>query len=99
VTVVAVVIAVGAAQVGDLVTFVRMVALRGPGAEMNPIVGQAVIAFGVPALAVVKVALVVFVVSTFAIVARRYYRVAFGVAVLATLAGILGAWSNILALG
>jgi hypothetical protein len=98
-TVVAVLVAVGAAQVGDLVTFVRMVALRGPGAELNPIVGQAVVAFGVPALVVVKLALVVFVVATFAIVARRYYKIAFAVASLATLAGILGAWSNILALG
>ena len=97
-TLVAVLIAVGAAQAGDLVTFVRMVALRGPGAEMNPIVGQAVLTFGVPVLVAVKIALVVFVVWTFAIVARRYYRVAFAVASLATLAGILGAWSNILAL-
>ncbi len=98
-TVLAVLIAVGVAQAGDLVTFVRMVALRGPGAEMNPIVGHAVLAFGVPALVAVKVALVLFVVWTFAIVARRYYRLAFAVASLATLVGILGAWSNILAIG
>jgi hypothetical protein len=97
--VVGVLVAVGAAQFGDLVTFVRMVALRGPGAEMNPLVGQAVIAFGVPALVVVKIALVAFVVATFAFVARHYYKIAFAVATLATLAGILGAWSNILALG
>jgi hypothetical protein len=98
-TVAAVLIAVGGAQAGDLVTFVQMVALHGPRAEANPIVGQAVLAFGVPALVVVKIALVVFVVATFTIVARRYYLIAFGVASLATLAGILGAWSNILALG
>src|SRR4051794_41587877 len=69
-------LAVATAQTSDLVTFLAMMSVHGPAAEANPLVGQAYIAFGVPAVVLFKVALIAFVVATFAIVARRYKRLA-----------------------
>ncbi|MFL5680418.1 MAG: hypothetical protein ACJ77B_07445 [Chloroflexota bacterium] len=91
-------LAVAVAQTSDLVTFLAMMSVHGPAAEANPLVGQAFIAFGAPAVVLFKVVLVAFVVATFAIVARRYKRLAALVATLATVVGLIGAYSNILTL-
>jgi hypothetical protein len=91
-------VAVGAAQASDLVTFLRMMDVHGPAAELNPLVSRAFVEFGVPMVVAFKFGLIVLVVATFAIVARRYSRVAAAVATIATLVGLVGAYSNILAL-
>jgi hypothetical protein len=95
----AVLIAVGIAQAGDLVTFIQMIAVRGPGAETNPLVAHLLATLGLPALVLLKVALVAMVVLTFGIVVKRHQWVAAFVATLATVVGVVGAASNILAIG
>jgi hypothetical protein len=96
---VGVLLAVGIAQAGDLVTFIQMIAVRGPGAEANPIVAHVLASLGLPALVLLKVGLVAMVAVTFAIVVKRHQWVAAFVATLATVVGLVGAASNILALG
>jgi hypothetical protein len=92
-------VAAGIAQAGDLVTFIRMIAIRGPGAEANPLVAHLLATAGLPVLVVLKLALIAFVVFTFAVVVRRHQWIAAFVATLATVVGVVGAASNILALG
>jgi hypothetical protein len=94
----AVLVAVGLAQVGDFVTFVRMVSVAGIGAELNPVVARGAETLGFEALAAAKVALVALVASVFVVVARRHRRLAGFVATAATLAGLVGAFSNVLAI-
>jgi hypothetical protein len=96
---VSVLLAVGIAQAGDLVTFIGMIAVRGPGAEANPIVSHLLENLGLPALVLLKVGLVAMVGLTFAIVVKHHQWVAAFVATLATVVGVVGAASNILALG
>ena len=91
VAVAAVLVAVGVAQVGDLVTFVRMVALVGIHAELNPLVAYGHEQAGLQILVAAKVALVVLVAAVFAIVSRRHHRTAALVATVGTVAGLLGA--------
>jgi hypothetical protein len=74
-----------------------MVAVSGIGAELNPIVAYGHEQGGLPVLVLVKVALVVLVASVFAIVARRHRLTAALVATVGTFAGLLGAYSNFLA--
>ena len=87
------------AQMLDLGTFVRMVAMHGPIAEANPIVGRLLAELGVPFVAVTKVAALSLVVAVIAILARGdssrgQLRLAAGVATVAIVAGIFGAWTN-----
>jgi hypothetical protein len=96
---VGVLLAVGIAQAGDLLTFMRMIALRGPAAEANPIVVHILLNVGLPALVLLKVGLVAMVAVTFVLVVKRHQRVAAFVATLATVVGLIGAASNILAIG
>ena len=96
---VSVLLAVGIAQAGDLLTFIGMVALRGPGAEANPIVAHLLENLGLPALVFLKIGLVGMVAITFAMAARNHQFVAAFVATLATVVGVVGAASNIIALG
>ena len=93
-----VLLAVAVAQLGDVVTFVRMIATHGWAAESNPLVHETAALAGFPGLVVVKVAVVVLVASTFAILARSHRRLAATVAGVGVMAGILGATSNVLAL-
>ncbi len=90
-------IAVGSAQLSDFLTFVRLVALDGRVAEANPLVDRVGLVFGLPGLIAAKVLVVAIVVSTFAILSRRDGRLAALVATVGTLAGLLGAASNVLA--
>jgi hypothetical protein len=96
---VSVLLAVGIAQAGDLLTFVGMVALRGPGAEANPIVAHLLENLGLPALVFLKIGLMGLVAITFAMAARNHQFVAAFVATLATVVGVVGAASNLIALG
>ncbi len=93
-----VLVAVVAGQGSDLLTFMGMMLVHGPAAEANPLVGHAVITFGLPAVIAIKIALIVFVVATFAIVARDHRRTAAFVATVGTVVGLIGAYSNILAM-
>jgi hypothetical protein len=99
IAIVAVFLSVGIAQAGDLLTFVRMVLTVGVHAELNPIVRGGVGTVGIQGLVIAKVALVLFVVATFAFVYRYHPRVAALVATIGTAAGIIGAISNVIALG
>lgn len=90
--------AVGSAQAADLITFIRLMLDSGARAEANPLVRAAVIDGGLIPLVLAKVALVVLVVAAFAIVARTRARAGSVLATVAMVAGLLGAFSNVLAL-
>lgn len=89
-----VLLAVGVAQLGDVLTFVRMISARGWSAEANPLVHETAALVGFPGLVLAKVAVVVLVASTFAILARSNRRLAAVVAGIGTVAGIVGAATN-----
>jgi hypothetical protein len=93
----AVLLSVGIAQAGDFLTFVRMILSVGIHAELNPLVKGGVGIVGLEGLAVMKMALVAFVVATFAFVYRYHPRVAVLVAVVGTAAGVIGTVSNLIA--
>jgi hypothetical protein len=95
----AVLLSVGIAQAGDLLTFVRMILSVGIHAEANPLVKGGVGIVGIEGLAVMKIALIAFVVATFAFVYRYHPRVAVLVAVVGTAAGLIGTISNLIAVG
>jgi hypothetical protein len=92
----AVLLAVAVAQLGDVVTFVRMISVRGWAAESNPLVHETAALAGFPGLVLVKIAGIVLVVSTFAILARSNRRLAAIVAGVGVVAGIIGATSNVI---
>jgi hypothetical protein len=95
---IAVLLAVAVAQASDLLTFIRMVTLAGIGAELNPLVALGANTLGFVPLIAAKAALVLLVVAVFTIVARSHRRVAATVATTGTMAGLLGAFSNVLAI-
>lgn len=99
VAILAVLLSVGIAQAGDLLTFVRMILTVGIHAELNPLVKGGVGIVGLEGLAVMKMALVAFVVATFAFVYRYHPRVAVTVAAVGTAAGLIGTISNLIAVG
>jgi hypothetical protein len=90
------------AQLFDFGTFTVMVARHGAAAEVNPLVAQGLVVYGVPLLALVKAALVVFLGSIVVILGRTgprrslAPRLGTGVALLAVGAGLLGGLSNVL---
>jgi hypothetical protein len=92
-----------AAQLFDFGTFTLMVGRHGIMAEVNPLVAQGFVAFGLPLLVVVKLALVVLLGSIVVLLGREgpsgrpSSRLAAGVAVLAVAAGLVGGVSNVLA--
>jgi hypothetical protein len=88
-------LAVGSAQGADALTFVRMVRDHGIRAEANPLVAALAAGGDMAAMVVAKVALVVIVVSVFAIVVARHPLVACVVTTVAVVAGLLGAFSNV----
>ena len=97
-TVVAAFAAIAAAQMGDLGTFVTMVALGGLAAEANPIVAHIGSELGLELLVLLKVALIPFVALIFAALLRVRVRLAATVLTVATVAGVVGACSNVAAL-
>lgn len=98
IAVTAVLFAAGAAQAADAVTFVRLMLEHGSAAELNPIVRAGAAELGLLPLVVAKLSLVVLVVAVFTILVRSRTRLAFTVATAATTAGMIGAFSNVLAL-
>jgi len=91
--------AVAVAQLGDVLTFLRMTSVHGMRAEANPLVHSMAAIAGFAGLVFVKVSAVVLVVATFAILARSHRRLAAAVAGVGVVAGILGATSNTIAIG
>ena len=98
------IVAVLAAQLFDLATFMLMVGRHGIAAEMNPIVGHSFAAFGMPLVALLKFALVLLLASTIVILdpgrpgRRRIPGLAALIAVLAVVGGLVGGISNAIAL-
>jgi hypothetical protein len=90
-------VAVVTAQAGDLVTFLRMIVEEGLQAEANPLIAHGVSSLGLPAIILAKVALMVFVVTCFAILSRALRRTAAVGATPAVVAGILGTFTNVMA--
>jgi hypothetical protein len=91
-------VAVGLAQLADLTTFLQMIAVHGTDAELNPLVRSVAATHGTDVLIVAKILLIVFIVATFAVIARVRARLAASVLTFATIAGLVGATSNVIAL-
>jgi hypothetical protein len=92
-----------AAQLFDFGTFTLMVSRHGIVAELNPLVAQGFVAFGLPILVLVKLALVLLLGSIVVLVgrdgpARRSIPgLAASITVLGVIAGLVGGISNVLA--
>ena len=92
-------LAVTVAQMLDLGTFVRMVAMHGSAAEANPLVASLLGHFGVLFVAVTKIAALAVVVAVIAVLAGRgeqprHRRLVAAVVAIAVGAGVLGGLSN-----
>jgi hypothetical protein len=91
-----------AAQFFDFGTFTVMVGQHGITSEMNPIVAQGFIVFGLPLVAVTKVALVVLVAAVVVLLdrsdqpGRRRLKLSALVTIVAVAAGLTGGISNVL---
>jgi hypothetical protein len=92
-----------AAQLFDFGTFTLMVGRHGIVAELNPLVAQGFVAFGLPILVLVKLALVLLLGSIVVLVgrdgpARRSIPgLAASITILGVVAGLVGGISNVLA--
>jgi hypothetical protein len=90
-----------AAQLFDFGTFTLMVERHGINAELNPIVANGFAAFGLPMIAVAKLALVVLIGSMIVVFAQDRHasvatrRIATFVTVVAVVSGLLGGISNV----
>jgi hypothetical protein len=95
--------AVVAAQLFDFATFTIMVSRHGIGTELNPLVAHGFAGFGMPMVAVMKIALVLLLGSIIVVldrpghVDRRLPWIAPVIAVLAVVAGLVGGLSNTIA--
>jgi hypothetical protein len=94
-------ITMAVAQLFDFGTFVVMVRRHGPSAEANPLVAQVLDTYGIPLLALAKLALIVLVGSIALILTARAStlerRMAAGIIGIAIIAGIVGGGTNSLA--
>ena len=90
--------AIAAAQLADLSTFLRMISVGGMAAEANPIVVHIGSNLGLETLLILKFALIPFVALIVSALARVRVRLAASVLTVATVAGLVGALSNVLAL-
>lgn len=102
--VVVAVVTMSVAQLLDLATFLVMVERIGPSGEANPIVAALFGAYGLPVLAIVKVALLAFVTAVVAVIAKPTMRRAQAALVvvilaLAITAGVVGGATNTAAIG
>ena len=91
-------LAIAVAQLADLATFLHMISIGGLGAEANPIVSGIGSALGIPTLVMLKIALIPFAALIFAVLARVRVGLAASVLTFATVMGLVGAFSNVLAL-
>ena len=97
------VLTLSAAQLLDLVTFVRMIGVHGSTAEANPFVRLLLVEHGLPLLVVAKIAALAVVVAVTVVLAGRagssaHRRTVTAVVATAVAAGVIGAWSNALTL-
>lgn len=88
-------VAVTLAQLADGITFVRMIADHGLGAERNPLVAHLAAGSDPWAMLVVKLLLTVEVVGIAALLGRSHPRVGALVVTVAVAGGLLGAFSNL----
>ena len=93
------ILVVTVAQMFDLGTFFRMVAIHGAASEANPLVAGLLVAEGVLFVAVTKVVALSFVVAAIAVLSEHrdradHGRLAAMIAVAAIAAGLLGGWTN-----
>ena len=92
-----------AAQLFDFGTFTLMVGRHGIVAELNPLVAQGFVAFGLPILIGVKLALVLLLGSIVVLVGRNgparrsIPGLAASITILGVIAGLVGGISNVLA--
>ena len=92
-----------AAQLFDFGTFTLMVGRHGIVAELNPLVAQGFVAFGLPILVLVKLALVLLLSSIVVLVGRdgasrrSIPGLAASITILGVIAGLVGGISNVLA--
>jgi hypothetical protein len=92
-----------AAQLFDFGTFTLMIGRHGIVAEVNPIVAQGFDAFGMPILALSKLALIVLLGSIVVVLARDMPSrrpipgLAASITLLAVIGGLVGGISNVLA--
>ena len=91
-------VAVGLAQAADLLTFIRLMAVHGAAAELNPLVAHGFGTLGLLPLIASKAALIVLIAAVFAVVSRRRARLSTVIASAGMVAGLMGAYSNIVAL-
>ncbi|HEX5827364.1 MAG TPA: hypothetical protein VFY23_07575 [Candidatus Limnocylindrales bacterium] len=89
------ILAIGLAQAADAITFVRMVRDHGLRAEANPFVAHLASMGDVAPLVVLKVLLALEVVAVVSIIRRRHPAAGGLVATIAVLAGLVGAFSNL----
>src|ERR1700752_1411841 len=92
-------LAVKVAQLLDLGTFVRMVGLHCSSVEGNPVVAHLLDDFGLPFVAVAKIAVLSVVVAVIVVLAGRegrvrHRRLAATVVAVAVAGGIIGGLSN-----
>ena len=93
-----------AAQLLDLATFDVMIQRVGPAAEANPLVATMFGVYGLPVVAIAKVALLALVTSIVAVLANptiQHVRVSVIVAILSVgiAAGLVGGATNTVAIG
>jgi hypothetical protein len=97
------VLAMSAAQLLDLATFMGMVRQLGPAAELNPLVGALFALYGYPMVAIVKILLLAVVTAVATILFARSSkprpRLAAGLVALGILIGLVGGLSNAIAVG
>lgn len=92
-----------AAQLFDFGTFTLMVGRHGIAAELNPLVAQGFVAFGLPILVLVKLALVLLLGSIVVLIGRdgasrrSIPGLAASITILGVIAGLVGGISNIFA--
>ena len=91
------------AQMLDLGTFVRMIAIHGPLAEGNPLVSHLLDELGVPYLAAAKIATLSLVIAIVALLwgrddERRHPRLASTIVTCAIVAGVIGGLTNAIVL-
>ena len=95
------------AQLLDLGTFVRMVAVHGPASEANPLVAYMLLGLGLPFVAVAKVAGLSVVVAVIVVLAGADFhadgtmparlwhrRLSAAIVAAAVVAGLVGGWTN-----
>jgi hypothetical protein len=101
---VAAVLTMSVAQLLDLATFIEMMRRVGPAGEANPLVAILFVTYGLPIVAIAKVALVAFVSAVVgALAVRPASRLAIPVTVVvlavAIAAGLVGGATNTAAIG